>query len=218
MLDNPQLDARERAELSAVVDALAVRKREDDADPSSPARVPLDASAGIGGGIEVMAPDGRRLVLVRPRAAWVWPMIPAVVGVFVAVALAVGLWDAPGSLVLLVVGLVFVLFGAISAGTYVLGTRHVRRKLVFDVRDRVLREIHGGRAVLCIPARLVKRTRVEVRSDPGYADIYQVLVDLGVAELCIDRSEDPNARKLAEAMARYMEVPFDPSLERRGPP
>lgn len=217
MLDDPQLDPREREALTAVVNAIATRRRQGDfiQPVGSPANTRLGLSAVLGGGVEAIAPDGRRHMLVPGLAPWIWPSIVGGVGVFIELTLAFALRNEPVIVLLLLLGFMFVLFGAITLGTYVAGRRHARHRLVFDAPARVCREFRGAQPVLCVPAKLMRATRIQVQATAGYADVFNVLVDLGFAELWIHQTDEPTARQLAGTIAQYMGIPFDPRLERR---
>ncbi|MBI4956090.1 MAG: hypothetical protein HY908_28980 [Myxococcales bacterium] len=203
--------------MDPIVAAIAARTHEGGfvRPAGNPSQPRLGLSSVVGGGVEAIAPDGRRHVLVRGLSPWVWPAILSAVGVFVEVALAFALGAERGLLPLLVLGLMFVLFAAITVGAYVAGRRKARQKLVFDAPGRICRELRGAEAGLSVPAALMRATHVQVQASAGYADVFDVLVDLGFAELWIHQTDEPTARALAATIAEHMGIPFEPALVRR---
>ncbi len=91
-----------------------------------------------------------------------------------------------------------------------------RSRVVLDSRSRNLDVLQNGRPDLRVPYRLVLNTRVQMYADPGYADRYDVLVNLGFAELWILQTSDPtHAREMAADIAREIGVSLDPEEQRK---
>jgi hypothetical protein len=219
LVEGERLDAAERAAIAASIQALLIGRGGRFVRPvGNPSGIILGLNAVHCGGVEAIAPDGRRERLLKGLSPWAWPGILGACGVFTVGATAIAMRNERGIVPILVIAFLALLFTAISGGALVFSFMKVRERLLFDAPRRLCCELRGSRPVLLVPARLMKATRLQVVASPGYADSYNLLVDCGFAELWIHQTTDATwARELAEKIARYMGIRFQAELQRAEP-
>ena len=166
------------------------------------------------GGVVLITLEGAERVLVAPTSAWIWP---GILGATAFVVTPLMFWMTwPELLLMVVVGLAFggtLVLAAI--GAYMVASRSRRRRLVVDARDRTCTEMDGARRALCVPARLMRFTRVQLYADRRYVDLYNVLIDLGVAELWVHQHHsEESATRIARTLAEALGIPHHQELER----
>jgi hypothetical protein len=182
----------------------------------NPARTTIGVGAVAADGVTLIAPDGSAMVLVKPVSRWMMTLMVAatlalllvVVPAVIAVTSGVDtdFWVASAAMFF-----VFFVGTGMFAAMAVVQARHA---IVMDARSRTIAVLENRKLALAVPFELVVTTRVQLYIDPGYADRFDVLVNLGFAELWIDQvgSRD-RARHLAVALAETLGVPFNPQEE-----
>lgn len=218
--DSARIEAGERAVSLAAIEMLRRRGAGflDYVRPAgNPARVTLGVGASVfHGGVATVSAQGRE-VLVGPVSARTWPTILAVVGALWIGVLVIPLLDAPFVVGVAVEAFFCLLFGALVIGSYVVARAARKKSLVIDAVSRSLVEMNGARAVLRVPARLVRTVRVQLYADAGYADRFDVLCTLGFAELWVMQTSDREwASSVAQTVARALGVRLDPEMQRKG--
>jgi hypothetical protein len=220
---NRRLPPDEAQNLIRAVDVVAARAAASIAMGSivrplgNPALVTIGVGAVAIDGVQAIAPDGQVRVLVKPMSRWTMSLIVAgVLGVTLSVVMGyIAIKEDFVTALIVAVALVFTF--CFGTGMFVvMAIVTPRSRIVLDSRNGNLDVLQNGRAEVRVPYPLISNTRVQLYSDPGYADRYDVLVNLGFAELWILQTSDPkHAREMAADIARTVGVSVDPVEERK---
>jgi hypothetical protein len=219
---NPRIDPREREALLRTVNAIESR-----AAPFGgfvrPVGNPATVGLGTGnqvfmGGVFVFSRGAPSHVLVEPASVWVWPLILLTVGTFVELVFGVQFLtsDVPPVIGWAVVALLFFIFSGAAFGAWAWASYSRRESLVLDADSRSCQELYRGKVVLTVPRSLMRRVWVQVYTAQRMGTVYDVLISLGFAELWIDQPRaEQGARALAETVARCLDLPLDPEIQRK---
>lgn len=169
-------------------------------------------AAVFGGGITAIGPCGEARVLRAPPALWTWPAVLGGVWALLVLALALGV-DAPRWILGGLVGLLTLTCGGAAVALVAWGLHRRRRRLVLDARSRSLEELEGAQSTLRVPAGLARSVRVQLFENGDGEQAWDVLVDVGFAELWIHQDGTQQAGvELAREVGVALGVPVEGSI------
>ncbi|MCA9620521.1 MAG: zf-TFIIB domain-containing protein [Myxococcales bacterium] len=217
---NPRLDPPEKMLIGSALRSLGMaggfgignvlRK------PGNPERV--STNVGVhGGGAVAQLPDGRTepIFAATSSGRMVRMLLLLTLGL-TGFSFAIGYFTVGGLQATLMAIAVAVTMGLGTAMMVGLMAIARRRRIVVDVPNRLLRVYDGADQTMAVPACLILSVRVQLFADPGYADRYDVLANLGFGELWLEQTlEGSEAQQVAQRFAHYLGVPYDPELERK---
>ena len=202
-----------------MVQAIALRAGTNDYFVRPPGN-PKTGSLGTGhaifmGGVTSVSAQGDRRSFVHPTSILIWPSWVVGIGALTVVAIWLALpSDSP--MLWPLCGTMIVIFVVATVGAYMKGFRSRKNRLVLDAQQRCCVEMDGSRPVMTIPFDLFENTRVQLYADRTYTDVFEVLLNLGFAELQIHQDYSKTAAvRLAQEAAQCLGIPFDPTLQRK---